>query len=263
MTLATIVVNMSIMKAIAVWDGLDCFNDNFPNCTTSDKTRVGRQDKCDPDFNTFECKWDGLDCLSGCNADPITISNGKCDEEQNTPECKWDGLDCLRDVFPDCEVSKTNMIKIGNLQCDTEYNNADCDWDGWDCISDCPFGDRQRIGDGECDNKFNIKECAYDGGDCIKIGESCGVEDPTLIGNRECDYPKRCELKDSELFNFTGNEYFDCNIDEYGDCKNDGGDCDVPVEREHEGTKGQEGRNVGLGLLLVLVFLIVLIFVCD
>lgn len=107
----------------------------------------------------------------------------------NTYECQFDGGDCLEFnvAYPLCNVEKPSLISNG--VCDGgDYNTERCGYDGGDCCEIEPSD--PNLGDGKCHGgNYNTRACGFDKGDCIEFNRnfpSCFVESPFLVGDEEC-----------------------------------------------------------------------------
>lgn len=170
-------------------------------------------------YNSFQCNFDGGDCLNFNMAFPhckslnaYEVGDGTCQEKHNTKECGFDAGDC-------CLISKDD-IYLGDGQCHGgKYNTEACAYDQGDCdqfrydnpsCSDSIFrtinradGTPMKLGDGICDFvlEYMTVECNYEYGDCSE----CRVPDSSRLGNGICD---------GDLYNTEA-----CRFD-LGDCKN-------------------------------------------
>jgi len=194
------------------FDGGDCFSFNmeYPGCIAKDSWRVG-DGECDKENLNLECKYDGLDCCSE-DVDGFLHSNklgdGTCDQEYNTLNCGWDDLDCVVTEFPECRVFNNSPLIIGDNKCHPDYNTEACGFDGWDC---CIVPDINLLGNDQCDGgSYNTPECHFYRGDSVVPGlPDCRVDDPSLVGNGNC-----------EGYNSPYNTFA---------CAWDGGDCETAV----------------------------------
>jgi hypothetical protein len=98
-------------------------------------------------------------CLDSCPAHKL--GNGECDDECNTYECSFDGSDCL--TYCECEVSL-----LGDGICNQECYYEQCSWDYRDCDHEClaTSCDLSQLGDGICNQECNNLACEHDRGDC-------------------------------------------------------------------------------------------------
>jgi hypothetical protein len=214
------------------------------------------------DQNTFECGYDGGDCLvynkayPECDAvEPKYIGDGTCDIMYNTNKCNFDGGDCdlFLDTYPKCNVAYPH--NIGNNVCSgAEYNTPECGFYGGDCLEfnkmypGCKAEHPGLVGDGDCHGgDYNTEECGYDGGDCEEFNAKfpgCNVPTPSNLGDGVCDGGEyntiECRFDDNDCDKFNdkfagcivdditkvGNNY--CDGGDYNSviCEHDGGDCD-------------------------------------
>jgi hypothetical protein len=233
------------------------FEQKYPNC----KVRIEQinnitDGKCNGGLqNTFQCGFDGGDCLDFNMAFPncmtlnaYEVGDGTCQEEHNIVECGYDGGDCCDkllkpEYFEDgkCNGGLYNSIYCGydHRDCDQFRNeNPLCpnlDLDSGDLYKD--DGSPIVLGDGICDfiPEYMTKECGYEFGDC----SDCKVDDPSKLGNGICDGG----LYNTEVCGFDVRDCEECNsiVDDFSrvgngvcdggiymsepTCNADGGDC--------------------------------------
>ena len=139
---------------------------------------------CDEYTNTFECNFDGGDCIEQITT--TTISNKNENQSIGTP---------INSYYSNCSEPSW----VGDGYCDDQTNNKDCQFDGGDCCLDfvqkdycsfcichelesetttpniflstttktsCQLNFADEIGNGICNDYINTPLCNYDGGDC-------------------------------------------------------------------------------------------------
>ena len=234
------------------------FQKKYPNCMIRNTTQIASMGdgKCNGGLtNTFQCGFDGGDCLDFNIAFPkcmairaYEVGDGICQQDHNYETCGFDGGDCC----------SQNVKKeyLGDSQCNGGlYSTKMCGFDGGDCDvfrseyplctdADLPEEKMYRddgtpivIGDGICDfiPQYMTEECGYEHGDCKK----CRVKDPSKLGDGICDGGEY----NTEACGFDNGDCTDCN-EIVGDsshlgngicdggkymspvCDNDAGDCD-------------------------------------
>jgi len=182
------------------------FKHKYPNCKHNYQMNMNINDgKCDngPE-NTFQCGFDGGDCLDFNMAFPrcksvkaFEVGDGICQEDHNVEECGFDGGDCSCD-------DKVKHEFLGDGQCNAGlYSTVYCAYDNGDCIpfrNDYPLcpdltlsdgimyrddGKPVVLGDGVCDfiPEYMTEECGFEYGDC----ETCKVDNPERLGDGVCD----------------------------------------------------------------------------
>lgn len=199
-----------------------CFLDREFNPVDVDTSKI-YDNRCDGQYNTPQCGFDGGDCrvfnerYPNCTVDfPAKIGNSICNgNEYNTLKCGFDGGDCIEfnEKYPNCRNVR-DPFRVGDGKCDRgRYDTSFCDWDGGDCLGlplqrrrpDCNVTDSSKLGDGSCDAFLNNLECGFDEGDCdvYNIYPNCFVDEPSKIGDGICN---------GQAYNSL-------------DCGFDGGDC--------------------------------------
>jgi len=133
----------------------------------------------------------------------------------------------VEQMYPLCPVNNTlingkpYLSIIGDGQCQFRKgagtNILNCGWDGSDCLilndryPDCEIEDPSLLGDGECNTgKYNTLLCGFDNGDCADINKAIEAIHPN------------CNV---EIWTFVGDGI--CNGGEYysEECGWDGSDC--------------------------------------
>jgi hypothetical protein len=208
------------------------FTQKYPNCRIPDGEyhKIGDGVCKGGVFNTFECAFDGGDCIDfniaypRCKIiEPSEIGDGICQQKHNRTECGFDGGDC-------CPLERNDKL-LGDGICHSgHYSAAYCNYDNGDCdemrgnYTFCNFdtyssvdynGEPIEIGDGICTfiPEYMNEECGWVFGDCAEKSEiykklkdeypNCEV-DLLRIGDGECDGGKY----NTEQCNWDGG---DCN----------------------------------------------------
>jgi len=240
------------------------FYDKYPNCLVQPNQIFKFGDgNCDGGlFNTFECAFDGHDCIDfnlaypGCKAiNPSKVGDGECHKENDNEQCGYDGGDC-------CEVINDEFWGDGDCHggfyntwaC--KYDRGDCN-DFWEQFPYCNHnfnatnrdGKPMKLGDGVCEfiPEYMNDECGWEFGDCGSMAKeyeiferdypSCdfmiGAHEngTTKIGNGVCDLDlltNECDwdgfdcCKDTQSLSFNGQ----CDaINLKRECAWDGFDC--------------------------------------
>lgn len=125
------------------------------------------------------------------------LGDGKCDNYKesgdfNSFECGFDGGDCIEfnEKYPNCTTYSPD-VSLGDGYCrGGEANTEECGFDGGDCIEfnqkypNCTARYPEWIGDGECTDypPFNTEECGFDGGDCSTKGTAFTFSTEVIVG---------------------------------------------------------------------------------
>ena len=105
---------------------------------------------CNVGCNTFDCHWDGGDCLQLCECikdddDYLLLGDGHCDLKCNTTNCNFDQYDCIDNENNDiCNTT----YHLGQHKCNPEWINDDwcdgncqynalCNYDGENYCDEC------------------------------------------------------------------------------------------------------------------------------
>ena len=234
------------------------FEKKYPNCNIRDKNEIARMGngECNGGLpNTFQCGFDGGDCLDfniafpNCKAvKAYQVGDGECQDEHNDESFGFDGGDCC---VENIEVKEL----LGDGKCNAGlYNSKICLFDKGDCDAFrndhplCPDLDLTKdqiyrndgtpivIGDGKCDfiPQYMTDKCGYEYGDCLE----CNVTDPTKLGDGICDggeyNTEGCGFDNGDCIqcnkfvkNYTRVGDGNCDGGKYVSsiCNNDGGDC--------------------------------------
>lgn len=232
------------------WDEGDCISPEYPKCVGSPDTSKTPMEalgdgRCDIEFNTRDCGFDGDDCIElnekgYPNCDTVNssiVGNGKCESKWiNTEECGWDGGDCLEfnSKYPKCKVNDPSKINDGT--CDAGHHGGyfteECGFDGGDCEelqlrlesypncqSTIPYYLLGELGDGNCNNKsLNTEECGFDLGDCNDFNTKypeCDAYFISFIGDKQCKVEyntEECGYDGGDCIEFNDKNLTNCSV---------------------------------------------------
>jgi len=168
------------------------FNEQFPHCKDHFELALehfGDGECYGGPLNTFECGFEGGDCINFNFAYPL---------------CKGD--DWLINV----------EREVGNDVCNKDFATIACDFDGGDC---CPANITKSpsFGDGQCNGGlYSTRLCGFDDGDCNALHRDYPG----------CPLDKLSEISGSENI-ILGNSICEGTIYSNATCGYEAGDCDV------------------------------------